>query len=150
ETGDETLLSVSAYTGVSPRSELIDSSDHLSRAASLVGYKLCLAGDMVMNIMLAWNRGLAFSQHDGLVSPAYSFYRLIDATQDSGFLNYLIRDDRYTLYFKAFSSGVIDSRLRLYPDVFGQLRFVAPSPAEQTAIAAFLDRETAKIDDLVA
>ena len=150
ETGDETLLSVSAYTGVSPRSELIDSSDHLSRAESLVGYKLCSAGDMVMNIMLAWNRGLAFSRHDGIVSPAYSVYRLIDATQDSGFLNYLIRDDRYTLYFKAFSSGVIDSRLRLYPDIFGQLRFVAPSPAEQTAIAAFLDRETAKIDNLVA
>ncbi|EPB7242993.1 hypothetical protein ACRRMK_005590 [Pseudomonas aeruginosa] len=53
--GSEELLSVSAYFGVKPRSETLDEGDHLSRAESLEGYKVCRAGDLVINIMLAWN-----------------------------------------------------------------------------------------------
>lgn len=52
--GEETLLSVSAYTGVTPRSEIIEEGDFLSRSESLVGYKVCHQDDLVMNIMLAW------------------------------------------------------------------------------------------------
>ncbi|RYG96419.1 MAG: restriction endonuclease subunit S [Alphaproteobacteria bacterium] len=148
--GEETLLSVSAYTGVSPRSEIVSEGDHLSRAESLEGYKVCYPDDLVMNIMLAWNRGLAFSQHHGIVSPAYSVFQAIDDRFDVRFMNYLMRDDRYTLYYKAFSSGVIDSRLRLYPDTFGSLSCAHPDREEQKLIADFLDSETAKIDALVA
>jgi type I restriction enzyme S subunit len=147
--GEETLLSVSAYTGVSPRSEIISSGDHLSRAESLEGYKVCFPNDLVVNIMLAWNRGLGFSRFQGIVSPAYCVYRVIDDSEPA-FLDYLVRSDQYILYFKAFSSGVIDSRLRIYPDVFGRLFSALPPTDEQHAIVAFLDRETTKIDTLVA
>lgn len=147
--GEETLLSVSAYTGVSPRSEVIDDGEHLSRAESLEGYKVCYKNDLVMNIMLAWNRGLAVTSFDGIVSPAYSVFQVVDDS-NPGFLNYLMRSDEYILYFKAFSAGVIDSRLRLYPDTFAQLSCCRPPLAEQRQIAAFLDRETGKIDELVA
>lgn len=147
--GLETLLSVSAYTGVSPRSELVEEGEHLSRADSLEGYKICHPNDLVMNIMLAWNRGLAFSDYDGIVSPAYGVFQVIDDSFPK-FLNYLVRTDLYTLYFKAFSSGVIDSRLRLYPVVFGSLSCGLPSIEEQQTITAFLDRETGKIDALIA
>jgi type I restriction enzyme, S subunit len=140
---------VSAYTGVSPRSEIIDDGDYLSRAESLEGYKICYPNDLVMNIMLAWNRGLAFSKYEGIVSPAYCVFILKDGSSPK-FLNYLVRSDKCTLYFKAFSSGVIDSRLRIYPDTFGRLFCNVPPLTEQNQIAAFLDRETAKIDDLVA
>ncbi len=51
-TGEEELLSVSEYYGVKPRSQKIDEGEHLSRAESLEGYKLCDEGDLVMNIML--------------------------------------------------------------------------------------------------
>ncbi len=147
--GAELLLSVSAYTGVSPRSEMIDDGEHLSRAETLEGYKLCFKDDLVMNIMLAWNRGLAFTEYDGIVSPAYCVFFVIDGSKPK-FLNYLVRSDEYTLYFKAFSSGVIDSRLRIYPDTFGRLFCSVPPLPEQHAIAGFLDRETAKIDALIA
>lgn len=147
--GTELLLSVSAYTGVSPRSEMIDDGEHLSRAETLEGYKLCFKDDLVMNIMLAWNRGLAFTEYDGIVSPAYCVFFVIDGSKPK-FLNYLVRSDEYTLYFKAFSSGVIDSRLRIYPDTFGRLFCSVPPLPEQHAIADFLDRETAKIDALIA
>lgn len=147
--GNGTLLSVSAYTGVSPRSEVIDEGDHLSRAESLEGYKVCYVDDLVMNIMLAWNRGLAFTLYDGIVSPAYCVFYIIDDSNPR-FLNYLVRSDRYTLYFKAFSAGVIDSRLRIYPETFGRLFCGLPPKIEQTKIAEFLDYETVKIDELVA
>lgn len=148
-TGEETLLSVSAYTGVSPRSEIIADGDYLSRAESLEGYKVCYPGDLVMNIMLAWNRGLGFSMHHGIVSPAYAVFTP-SAENHPKFLDYLVRSDPVICHFKAFSSGVMDSRLRLYPDVFGALFCILPPLLEQTAIATFLDRETAKIDALIA
>lgn len=147
--GQETLLSVSAYTGVSPRSEVVDEGDHLSRAESLHGYKVCYPNDLVMNIMLTWNRGLGFSAHHGIVSPAYSVFEPLSGNCPR-FLDYMVRSDQVILYYKAFSSGVIDSRLRLYPDTFGALYCVLPPLAEQVVIATFLDRETSKIDALIA
>jgi type I restriction enzyme S subunit len=45
---------------------------------------------------------------------------------------------------------VTDFRLRLYWDEFKHIQIVLPALREQIAIAAFLDRETAKIDALVA
>lgn len=147
--GAETLLSVSAYTGVTPRSEVVDDGDYLSRAESLEGYKVCHPDDLVMNIMLAWNRGLAFTRHHGIVSPAYCVFHLT-GTDSPRFLNYLVRSDEYTLYFKAFSTGVIDSRLRIYPETFGALFCGLPPLPEQIQIAAFLDRECGKLDALQA
>ncbi|MBK9134730.1 MAG: restriction endonuclease subunit S [Betaproteobacteria bacterium] len=102
-----------------------------------------------MNIMLAWNRGLGVSRHYGIVSPAYSVFKPLPGSSPR-FLDYMVRSDRVTLYFKAFSSGVVDSRLRLYPDIFGSMYCAMPTAVEQVAIADFLDRETAKIDALIA
>lgn len=149
ESGAEVLLSVSAYTGVTPRSENIDDGDFISRAESLEGYKVCYPNDLVMNIMLAWNRAQGVSAYGGIVSPAYAVFELAPVIHPP-YLNYLVRSNEYCLYFKAHSAGVIDSRLRLYPDQFGALHCIFPPLPEQTAIAAFLDRETAKIDALVA
>src|SRR5690606_7346386 len=78
--GSEELMSVSAYFGVKPRAETLDEGDHLSRAESLEGYKICRVNDLVMNIMLAWNRGLGFAWQDGIVSPAYSVFHVIDGS----------------------------------------------------------------------
>lgn len=149
ETGEEMLLSVSAYTGISPRGEILSDGDFLSRAESLVGYKICYPNDLVMNIMLAWSRGLGFSNYCGIVSPAYSVFKLLSGNF-ARFLDYLVRSDEIILYYKAFSSGVIDSRLRLYPNIFGSLYCALPPLSEQQAIAHFLDRECGKIDALIA
>lgn len=149
ETGEEMLLSVSAYTGIFPRGEILSDGDFLSRAESLVGYKICYPNDLVMNIMLAWNRGLGFSNYCGIVSPAYSVFKLLSGNF-ARFLDYLVRSDEIILYYKAFSSGVIDSRLRLYPNMFGSLYCALPPLSEQQAIAHFLDRECGKIDALIA
>ena len=146
--GSEELLSVSAYFGVKPRSETLDEGDHLSRAESLEGYKVCRAGDLVINIMLAWNRGLGFSWQHGIVSPAYSVFHVTDGSLPK-FLDYLVRSDECIRYFKTHSAGIMDSRLRLYPESFGRLFSAIPPACEQTQIARFLDHETARIDALI-
>jgi type I restriction enzyme, S subunit len=51
ETGDEELLSVSHLTGVTPRSE---KDVNMFEAETTEGYKLCLAGDLVINTLWAW------------------------------------------------------------------------------------------------
>jgi type I restriction enzyme S subunit len=148
ESGEEQLLSVSEYYGVKPRGEVIEEGDFLSRAESLVGYKKCQKNDLVMNIMLAWKCGLGVSKYDGIVSPAYSVFRF-NGNASPDYMHYLLRTDTYTGHFKTRSNGVIDSRLRLYPESFSNVSLVLPSINEQEKIVAFLDHETAKIDALI-
>lgn len=147
-TGEEVLLSVSEYYGVKPRSEKISEGDHLSRAESLVDYKKCYKNDLVMNIMLAWKRGLGVSKYDGIVSPAYSVFRF-NKDIHPYFMHHLFRTDLYTSHFKTRSTGVIDSRLRLYPESFLDTEILIPSYEEQAQITSFLDHETAQIDTLI-
>lgn len=147
EKGDETLLSVSALTGISPRSELIDEGDFISTAKSLAGYKRCYPKDLVMNIMLAWNKGLAISKYEGIVSPAYAVFK-IKSDDNPDYLNYLIRDEQTNLYFKSYSKGIIDSRLRLYSNIFLQLYCVLPDLETQNKIVQFLNEKTSKIQNL--
>ena len=147
-TGTETLLSVSEYYGVKPCGEVIANGDFLSRAESLVGYKKCEKNDLVMNIMLAWKRGLGVTKYDGIVSPAYSVFRFNESANPD-YMHYLLRTDIYIDHFKTRSTGVIDSRLRLYPESFANVPIILPPVEQQQKIANFLDHETAKIDTLI-
>ncbi|WP_446892397.1 restriction endonuclease subunit S [Acinetobacter sp. NS4_7] len=149
ENGDELLLSVSEYYGVKPRGEKIEQGDFLSRAESLEGYKKCYPNDLVMNIMLAWKRGLGISKYAGIVSPAYSVFRFNEKVNPD-YIHYLLRTDDYIKYFKTRSTGIIDSRLRLYPESFGDIGILLPDLEDQLKIASFLDHETAQIDTLIA
>lgn len=147
--GDEDLLSVSQYTGVTKTKEQIEIGDLLTNAATLEGYKKVKRGDLVSNIMLAWNGSLGFSEVDGITSPAYSIYRLL-GNNDRRYFHYLLRTELYKSEFKRNSSGVIESRLRLYTDDFFRILSILPPKEEQTAIAQFLDRKTAQIDKAIA
>ena len=94
--------------------------------------------------MLAWKRGLGFSNYDGIVSPAYAVYRGNNIIPH--YFHYLLRTDRYTAEFKRNSKGIIDSRLRLYSDRFFKILSIFPPIEEQRAIADYLDEKTAEID----
>ncbi len=137
--GSEELLTVSQYTGVTRRREkLSEEGELLTNAASLVGYKHVMPNDLVMNIMLAWNGSLGVSPIEGIVSPAYCVYRSGPIIEPR-FLHYLFRTPLYTGVFKTESTGVVDSRLRLYPEVFFRLQSLIPPLPEQSAIVRYLD-----------
>lgn len=144
ETGQENLLSVSEYYGVARRIDKMEDGEYESRADSLVGYKVCKKDDLVINIMLAWKRGLGFSDFDGIVSPAYAVYRGKDIAPH--YFHYLMRTDMYVAEYKRNSKGIIDSRLRMYTDRFNNIIAIVPPLSEQQAIAAYLDEKCSKID----
>lgn len=141
-TGEETLLSVSQYTGV-------NANENDSRSGSLVGYKKVRENDLVINIMLAWLGGLGLSSFNGIVSPAYAVYRLT-RDFDAKFIHYLYRTSTYLDEFARRSKGVVPSRWRMYTDDFGQVLTLLPSKSEQTRIATFLDQKTVQIDQAIA
>jgi len=146
--GNEDLLSVSQYTGVTKKSDKIDDGDLLTNASTLEGYKKVRKHQLVSNIMLAWNGSLAFSEYNGITSPAYCIYEL-KHDDVYKYFHYLFKTDLYKSEFKRNSSGVIESRLRLYTDDFFSIWSVLPPIQEQEAIANFLDEKTTKIDALV-
>ena len=146
---DWELLSVSEYYGVAPKKEKISTDDFLTRAESLVGYKICQPGDLVSNIMLTWKGALGVTNYRGIVSPAYCVYRPNEQIVPR-YVHYLFRTKAYTTLFKAYSTGIIESRLRLYTDKFFKLQCVLPPKNEQIAIANFLDSKCAEIDALTA
>lgn len=148
EDGLGDLLSVSQYTGVTRKSDKLEGGEILTTASTLEGYKKVYKNDLVSNIMLAWNGSLGFSPFNGITSPAYSVYRLNSGNSERYF-HYLVRSQIYKSEFKRCSSGIIESRLRLYTDDFYNIRSLVPPLPEQTAIANFLDQKTAQIDKAI-
>lgn len=143
--GSETLLSVSEYSGITP--SVNEAGENVSRSASLIGYKKCKSTDLIINIMLAWKRGLGISDYDGIVSPAYCVFETHNINPH--YANYLLRTDLYTAEFKRNSTGIIESRLRMYPDDFKNIVCINPPMREQEAIVAYLDMVTSKIDHAI-
>ena len=142
-----TLLSVSQYFGIRPKSETDLADSHI--AESYDDYKEVHKGDFVMNIMLAWNGSYAVSDYDGIVSPAYCVFKFRKNCCNK-FFHYLLRTDGYPSAFKTLSRGVIDSRLRLYPEQFYTFPIIFPPSGEQQRIADYLDKKCGEIDELIA
>lgn len=147
-TGKEQLLRVSQYTGVTQRKPTDGSESPDTRAASLVGYKRVTVNDLVINIMLAWNGSMGVSRYDGIASPAYCVYRL-NRGAHPWYFHELFRLPLYKGRIKAASTGVIESRLRLYSDDLGRIEAILPPPDEQAAIVRFLDHANRKIDGFI-
>lgn len=146
ETGKEELLSVSHYTGVTLKRESLENEDdHLTNAESLVGYKLVHQGDLVVNIMLAWNGSLGISPFNGITSPAYCVYR-VKGGNNPEYFGYLFSTNLFTAEFRRHSTGIIDSRLRLYSDKFFSIFTVVPPKDEQDEIVRYIKTQAEKVN----
>lgn len=149
ETGTEELLSVSHYTGVTPRRDSLENEDdNLTNAASLVGYKKVTAGDLVVNIMLAWNGSLGISPRNGITSPAYCVYR-VKGENNPEYFGYLFSTALFKAEFRRNSTGIIDSRLRLYSDKFFSIFSFVPPKEEQDKIVEHIKIQSEKIERFI-
>ena len=147
ETGSEELLSMSKFHGIIPRSKI---TERLESAGSLVGYKLCDFGDLVVNKLQAWNGMIDISKYDGIVSPDYSVYRFTNDSYDRKYCKYLFITEKYIQEFTKNSKGIGEGFFRLYNENLLRIYSILPPKPEQTAIANFLDDKTAKIDQAIA
>ena len=147
ETGSEELLSVSHVTGVTLRSE---KNVTMFKAASNVGHKLCMPGDLVINTMWAWMAALGMARQGGIVSPSYAVYRPISGSSlCRDYAELMLRSAPYQSEYQRHSTGIRPSRLRLYPEVFLRIRLICPPPEEQSKIIDFVSRESAEADHAV-
>ena len=135
--GSGQLLSVSQYTGVTQRKPMGDGDEIDTRAVSLIGYKRVEPNDLVVNIMLAWNGSMGVSQFPGIASPAYCVYRFGENAHP-WYFHYLLRSPIYKGRIKAVSTGVVESRLRLYTDDLYRLEGLLPPILDQSDIVRFL------------
>ena len=146
--GQEELLSVTISEGVIKRSEYLGKRGG-SRALSLVGYKVVNKNNLVNNIMKMGFRCLGVSRYDGIVSPAYSVFKIDHAKAEPTFLNYLLRTNRYVYEYRKLSKGIQESRMRLYDDYFLAMDVIVPPITEQRLISKYLDKKTKQIAKLV-
>ena len=141
------LLSVSEYYGVAKREDVIN-DEIISRADTLDGYRRCYKGDFVMNYMLAWKGAQATTDIDGVVSPSYAVFQPSNKIVPK-FAHYLYRTSLFCSLFEANSTGIIKSRLRLYPKTFLKLYSIMPPVYEQLGIVKYLDAKCAAIDEAI-
>lgn len=141
-----TLLSLSQYTGVTLKENT--KKVGMFEAESTIGYNIVKPGQFVMNIMLAWNGSYAVSDYEGVISPAYCVFNF-NVECERKYFHYLLRLKSYAGAFKTQSKGIIDSRLRLYPQYFLAFKTIIPPLEEQKAIVEYIEEKCNKINSLI-
>jgi len=136
ERGNETLqiLTVSIHTGVSDGAlEEDELGKSVRRSEDKTLYKHVYAGDLIFNMMRAWQGAIGVAKREGMISPAY-----ISAIPDERiyppFMNYLLRRKEIISQINNLSYGVTDFRKRLYWDSFIKVKCCLPSVEEQKSI----------------
>jgi type I restriction enzyme S subunit len=143
-TGNEEMLSVSHLTGVTSRSE---KDVNMFEAESNEGYKICYAGDLVINTLWAWMGAMGTAPKYGMVSPAYHVY-VPSKDINPDFIDAIVRLPIFAKEVTRYSKGVWSSRLRLYPEGFYEVFLPVPPVAEQAEIVSYIREATKKIDVL--
>ena len=135
ERGNETLqiLTVSIHTGVSDGAlEEDELGKSVRRSEDKTLYKHVYAGDLIFNMMRAWQGAIGVAKSEGMISPAY-ISAIPDERVYPPFMNYLLRRKEIISQIN-LSYGVTDFRKRLYWDSFIKVKCCLPSVEEQKRI----------------
>ncbi len=141
------MLSVSGYRGIEIKEYDDDNRRRLD--SELVGYRIVRHGQLVVNTMWLNYAGLGVSDYEGYVSPAYRSY-WICPDFDKRYIHHLMRSDIYVKGYTKYLTGIRPNSLQMGRDDLLAFPILKPSHTEQNKIATFLDRETTKIDALIA
>lgn len=145
---DLPLLSITREKGVIIRDLDNEEENHNFIPDDLSNYKVIRKGQFGMNKMKAWQGSYGISDQDGIVSPAYYIFQLRNDI-DSRYFHLAIRSRLYISFFGSASDGVRIGQWDLSRDRMKNIPFLIPPLQEQTAIAEFLDRKTALIDQAI-
>lgn len=143
------ILTVSINSGVSDRELSDEESERVFvRSEDRSKYKRVQPGDLVYNMMRAWQGAFGAVRVDGMVSPAYVVARPMQQL-DSRYVEYLFRTPEAIEEMHRYSYGVADFRLRLYWPQFRNIRMCVPSYEEQVEIADYIDEKVQEILTLI-
>lgn len=142
---EETLLSVTQGQGVVARSDaemrVWNPGDDIS------GYKLVEPNEFVISLR-SFEGGIEISYIRGIVSPAYVVLHPVHKEYNEYF-RHLFKSRDFISLLNISTSGIRQGKNITFWD-FRELSIPIPPLSEQRTIAAYLDRQTAKIDALIA
>ena len=146
--GDEQLSATQKY-GVIPQRLFMEQEDQkvVLALGGLDNFKRVQPDDFVISLR-SFQGGIERSRYAGCVSPAYTVLRPQTGLV-AGFWEHLLKSAQYISALQTTTDGIRDGKNISYGQ-FGALCVPLPPAEEQAAIAAFLDRETTKIDALIA
>ena len=139
---DLELLSVYTGIGVRPRKEL---EERGNKASTTDGYWKVIKGDIIVNKLLAWMGAIGLSNYDGVTSPAYDILRAIKPLNPY-FYHLLFRSPVCSEELKKHSRGIMEMRLRLYFDKFGEVWVPFAPINEQNEIIQYIEIEEQRIN----
>ena len=140
------MLSISEYRGVIPRE--YDHEEQKRSDEELENYRVVRPGQLAVNSMWLNHLGLGVSEHTGHVSPAYNVYNISDRL-DRRFVHHLMRSSYYLKIYLRYLYGIRPNSFQIKSNDWASLPIIVPDLETQKAIADFLDRETARIDQLI-
>lgn len=148
EPGDENLplLMVSIHSGVSDGE--VDAAElpkQVKRIEDKSQYKKAVSGDLVFNMMRAWQGAIGTVRTTGMVSPAYIAAEPNDKVYPL-FMDYYSRTPQMINQIDRQSYGVTDFRKRLYWDSFAPISCTLPPIEEQQKIATILTTQDRVIE----
>lgn len=103
-------------------------------------------GDFVISLR-TFEGGIEYAFESGCISPAYTILSPIGEV-DSNFFRYLLKSSVFLSLLQTTVTGIRDGKSVKYKD-FANLFLPVPDLYTQKSIASFLDRETARIDQLI-
>lgn len=129
------LLAITGTKGVIPRNQL-DLKDNSSEDKSKY-LKICI-GDIGYNTMRMWQGVSAYSNYEGIVSPAYTILKP-NGRNHARFFAYLFKLPEIIFLFYRYSQGLVDDTRNLKYSNFKKIRVKCPvNEKEQMAIADIL------------
>lgn len=140
---DLEMLAITGTQGIIPRKEL-DLKDNSSDDKSKY-LKVCV-GDIGYNTMRMWQGVSAYSNYEGIVSPAYTILKP-NSSVDAKYFAYLFKKQEVISLFYRFSQGLVDDTRNLKYENFKRIKvFYPPDIKEQAAIAEVLTAADREID----
>ena len=144
------ILTVSIHNGVSDREFDEHEMDRkVTRSEDRTKYKAVKSGDLVYNMMRAWQGGFGAVAVEGQVSPAYVVARPLREICTE-FVEQILRSPTAVEEMRRLSHGVTDFRLRLYWEEFKIIVIALPPVLEQQSIMDAVRSQTRRFDALTA
>lgn len=137
------LLAITGTQGVIPRSKL-DLKDNSSEDKSK--YLHICVGDIGYNTMRMWQGVSAYSNYEGIVSPAYTILKP-KGKGNAKYFSYLFKLPEVVFTFFRFSQGLVDDTRNLKYENFKTICVTYPEDIqEQNVIASILEKADQEID----
>jgi type I restriction enzyme S subunit len=144
---DEQLAASQKY-GVIPQSLMMQLNDSKVMLAlkGTESFRHVEANNFVISLR-SFEGGIEYSQYTGCVSPAYTVLKNTKPIS-YGYYRYLLKCMPFIAALQSSTDSLRDGKSINY-EQFSALSLPLSSVQEQNVIAAFLDHETAKIDNLI-